>query len=280
VNFIKSVPVLALLTAFAAYFLLPLLWLAISSTKSLGDLFSTPGLGFGEWKLWSNLSQLFAQDHGIFARWLFNTFAYAGVGAVGSTLISTAAGYALSKFHFTGKHGFFNTVLAGVLVPGTALVLPLYLLISAWGLANTYWSVLLPSLVSPFGVYLARIYSDASVPDELLDAARIDGSSEWRTFFAISLPILRPALLTMFLFAFVGIWNNFFLPLVMLSDQKLFPVTVGLQSWSVSTSEGNQQVLIALIVTGAFVSILPLLIGFSFLQRYWQGGLIVGSVKG
>jgi multiple sugar transport system permease protein len=280
VNQTKSLPSLALLTALAAYFLLPLIWLAVSSTKSLGDLFSTPGLWFGEWNLFTNLRQLFSQDHGIYAHWLFNTFLYAGVGATVSTLISTAAGYALAKFRFAGRNAFFNAVLTGVLVPGTALVLPLYLLISSWGLANTYWAVLLPSFVSPFGVYLARVYSDASIPDEILDAARIDGSSEWRTFFSISLNILKPALVTMFLFAFVGVWNNFFLPLVMLSDQKLFPVTVGLQSWSVSTSGGNQQVLIALIVTGAFISIIPLLIGFSLLQRYWQGGLTVGSVKG
>ena len=146
-------------------------------------------------------------------------------------------------------------------------------------MTNTIWSVLLPSLVSPFGVYLSRIYASSSVPDELLEAARIDGASEFRTFATVAMRLMTPALVTVLLFQFVAIWNKFFLPLIMLSDQNLFPVTVGLQTWNVTTGGANN-FLYPLIVTGALVSAIPLLIGCVILQRFWRGGLGAGSVKG
>ena len=161
---------------------------------------------------------------------------------------------------------------------GTALALPLYLMMSRVGLTNTYWAVLLPSFVSPFGVYLSRIYAAASVPDELLEAARIDGANEYRTF-TIALHLMVPALVTIFLFQFVAIWNNYFLPLVMLSDEKLFPITVGLETWNVTTA-GSSKFLFGLIITGALISSIPLLAGCIALQRFWRGGLSAGSVKG
>ena len=166
-----------------------------------------------------------------------------------------------------------------MLVPGTALALPLYLLMSKVSLTNTYWSVLLPSIVSPFGVYLSRIYAAASIPDELIEAARIDGAGELRIYMTIAMRLMTPALVTILLFQFVAIWNNYFLPLVMLSDQSLFPITVGLQTWNI-TMGGSTNVLYTLVVTGAFVSSLPLLVGCILLQRFWRGGLGVGSVKG
>jgi multiple sugar transport system permease protein len=149
---------------------------------------------------------------------------------------------------------------------------------SAVGQTNTYWAVLLPSMVSPFGVYLSRIYATTGVPDELLEAARVDGASEFRTY-TIALHLMIPALVTIFLFQFVAIWNNFFLPLVMLSDDKLFPITVGLETWNVTTA-GSAKFLYGLIITGALISTIPLLAGSIALQRFWRGGLGVGSVKG
>jgi len=172
----------------------------------------------------------------------------------------------------------FSFVLGAILVPQTVLVLPLYLMFSGVGLTNTYWAVLLPSLVSPFGVYLSRIYAASGVPDELLEAARVDGANEFRTY-TIALHLMIPALVTIFLFQFVAIWNNYFLPLVMLSDEKLFPVTVGLQTWNVTTA-GSSKFLYGLIITGALISSIPLLAGCVALQRFWRGGLGAGSVKG
>src|SRR6266516_1208765 len=142
--------------------------------------------------------------------------------------------------------------------------------------------MLLPSLVNPFNVFLTRIYAASSVPDELLEAARMDGAGEFRVFTTIALRLLTPALVTILLFGFVGIWTNFFLPLVMFSDPSLFPITVGLQSWNVTASNAgaNTQTIYNLIVAGALVSAIPLLIGCIILQRFWRGGLGAGSVKG
>lgn len=276
---LPQIATLAVLSFFAVYFLVPYVWLVISATKSVGDLFGTFGLWFApNFNLLSNVQQLFTYQDSIYVHWLVNTLLYAGVGALVGTWLSTMAGYALAKYTFRGRNLAFSVVLGAILVPGTALALPLYLLMSHVGLTNTYWAVLLPSCVSPFGVYLSRIYAASAVPDDLLDAARVDGANEFRAF-TLALRLMAPALVTIFLFQFVAIWNNFFLPLVMLSDEKLFPITVGLQTWNVTTS-GAAKVLYGLIVTGALVSSLPLLAGCVALQRFWRGGLGVGSVKG
>lgn len=277
---VQNVVAMAFLFVATIYFLLPLYWMIVSSTKSTSDLLSTFGLWFtNHMNLGQNLQQLFSyQDH-IYLRWIANTIVYAVVSAVIGTFLSAMAGYALAKYVFRGRNLIFSIVLGAVLVPVTALVLPLYLLMSKWGLTNTYWSILLPSIVSPFGVYLSRIYAAASVPDDLLDAARVDGSGEFRTFATVAMRIMSPALVTIFLFQFVAVWNNFFLPLVMLSDQSLYPITLGLQTWN-TTSGASQQLLYNLVVTGALVSVIPLIIGFLLLQRYWRSGLTAGGIKG
>jgi multiple sugar transport system permease protein len=261
------------------YFIVPFLWLLISSTKDAGDLFGTFGLWFApNFNLFSNLQQLFTYDNSIFLQWLANSFLYAGVGSIIATFLSALAGYALAKYVFRGRSFIFSCVLGAILVPATALALPLYLLMSQWGLTNTYWSVLLPSIISPFGVYLSRIYATASVPDELIEAARIDGAGEFNIFVTIAMRLMTPALVTVLLFQFVAVWNNYFLPLVMLSNEKLFPITLGLQTWNVTTG-GTNKFLYTQIVTGALVSSIPLIIGCILLQRFWRGGLGVGSVK-
>lgn len=275
----ESLVSMTILFLFVLYFLVPFFWLVVSSTKSAGDLFGTFGLWFApNFNLGSNLAQLFTYNDGIYVRWLLNTLLYAGVGSLLGTFLSAMAGYALAKYVFRGRQLIFSIVLGAILVPGTALALPLYLLMSKVGLTNTYWAVLLPSIVSPFGVYLSRIYAASSVPDELLEAARIDGASEFRAF-TIAIYLMIPALVTILLFQFVAIWNNYFLPLVMLSDQKLFPITVGLQTWNVTTGGANK-FLYTLIISGALVSSIPLLAGCVLLQRFWRGGLGAGSVKG
>jgi multiple sugar transport system permease protein len=262
----------------AIYFLLPVYWIVIAATKSTGDLFGTNGLWFANPQLLSNLEHVFTFQDGIYLRWTVNSIVYAGGGALLATLVSAMAGYGLAKFWFRGREAVFNVILAGVFVPMTALALPLYLMLSKVELANTYWSVLLPSVVSPFGVFLCRIYAAAAVPDDLLEAARIDGAGELRVFLTVALRIMSPALITVFLFQFVGIWNNYFLPLVMLSDQNLYPITLGLTSWY--TFADRQPELYQLTVGGAFVSIVPLMIAMVVLQRFWRTGLTQGSVKG
>lgn len=274
----EKILAMTFLVVCAIYFLLPFVWLIIAATKNQGDLYGTFGLWFANFNLFSNLQLLFTYDNSIYLSWLLNTVLYAGVGALVGTVIASMAGYALAKYVFAGRNVIFAVVLGAILVPVTALALPLYLLMSKVGLSNTYWSVLLPSMVSPFGVYLSRIYAAASVPDELMEASRIDGAGEWLTY-TIALRLMIPALVTIFLFQFVAIWNNYFLPLVMLSSDNLYPITVGLQLWNANSS-GTHLFLSNLVVCGSLVSAIPLLIGCMFLQRYWRGGLGAGSVKG
>ncbi|MEU6082954.1 carbohydrate ABC transporter permease [Streptomyces sp. NPDC047108] len=267
----------SLLAVAAVYFLVPVYWLVVSATKNTEDLFGSFGFWFADPHPFRYLADLLAYDGGIYVRWFANSLLYAGVGAVAATLLSAAAGYALAKFPFPGREGVFNVVLAGVLIPGTALALPLYLLFSEMGLANTYGSVLIPSVVSPFGVYLCRIYAAAAVPDSLLEAARIDGAGETRIFATLGLRLMTPALVTVFLFQFVHVWNNFFLPLVMLSDSGLYPIQLGLTGWQGYAD--RQPVLYQYTVGGAFLSVVPLMVLMGVLQRYWRTGLTEGSVK-
>ncbi|GGO80021.1 carbohydrate ABC transporter permease [Wenjunlia tyrosinilytica] len=267
----------SVLAVAAIYFLVPVYWLTVSMTKSSSGLFGTFGLWFSDPRPIERLHDVITYDHAIYVRWFLNSALYAGVGAAAATLLAAAAGYGLAKFRFPGREGVFNVVLAGVLIPSTALALPLYLLFSRIGLANTYWAVLVPSMVSPFGVYLCRIYAAASVPDTLLEAARIDGAGELTIFRTLGLRIMTPALVTVFLFQFVHIWNNFFLPLVMLSDSDLYPITLGLTSWQGYADRQPQ--LYQYTVGGAFLSVLPLMVLMAALQRYWRTGLTEGSLK-
>ncbi|KQQ53284.1 sugar ABC transporter permease [Plantibacter sp. Leaf314] len=274
----SRVIVTGVLVVVAVYFLVPVYWVVVAATKSTEDLFGSNGFLLGsEFSLWSNLHEVLTYDGGIFVRWFGNSVLYAGVGALVATYLAAAGGYALAKYRFRGRNLVFGTILGGVLVPGTATALPLFLLFSQLGLANTYWAVLLPSLVSPFGLFLCRIYADATIDDSLIEAARIDGASELRIFHTVGLTILTPALVTVFLFQLVGIWNNYFLPLVMLSDSSLYPITLGLNNWrsQVDRLPGFYE----LTTGGALLSIIPLAIAMIVLQRFWRGGLTEGSVK-
>ncbi|GAA4691649.1 carbohydrate ABC transporter permease [Streptomyces buecherae] len=268
---------LSLLSVAAIYFLVPVYWLTVSATKDTGDLFGTFGFWFANPHPVDYLHDVLTYDDGIYVTWMLNSLLYAGVGALAATLLSAAAGYALAKFVFRGREAIFNVILAGVLIPGTALALPLYLLFSEVGLANTYWAVLVPSVVSPFGVYLCRIYASAAVPDSLLEAARIDGAGETRIFGTVVLRLMSPALVTVFLFQFVHIWNNFFLPLVMLNDSDLYPIQLGLVGWQGYADRAPE--LYQYTVGGAFMSVIPLMVLMGVLQRYWRTGLAEGSVK-
>jgi multiple sugar transport system permease protein len=261
----------------AFYFLVPIWWLFVASTKDRSQFTTTNPLWFGDFNLFENIANLATYRDGVFFRWMLNSILYAGAGALLATLFATMAGYAIAKYAFRGREAAFNVILGGVLVPATAMALPLFLLFSQIGATNTFWSVFLPSLVSPFGVYLARIYATSSVPDEIIEAARIDGAGEVRTFFTVATRLMAPAMVTIFLFQFVSIWNNFFLPLIMLRDEELFPVTMGLYVWNTQVSQIPE--IRAYVIVGALLSIIPLIIAFLGLQRFWRNGLGAGGLK-
>lgn len=265
----------------ALYFVVPLLWLFVSSTKDNSDLFTTFGLWFGrDFNLFSNIVEVFSYKNGIYARWTLNTILYAGVSAIGASLLATMAGYAFAKYRFPGDKVLFSITLGAIMIPLTALAIPTYLLFSSAGLTNTPFAVILPSLVSPFSVFLMRVYAADAVPDSLIEAARVDGAGELRIFWQVAIRLLGPGIVTVMLFTLVATWNNYFLPLIMLNSGNLLPLTVGLaQQQAASAAGGGAQALFSTVITGAFLSILPLIVAFLYLQRYWQNGLATGGVK-
>ncbi|WP_167409524.1 carbohydrate ABC transporter permease [Streptomyces africanus] len=279
----RSTPLTIAMLAALAYFLLPLFWLLVASTKNTQDLFNSFGLWFSRApRLFANIRATFTQDDGVFVHWLLNTAVYAVASAVGAALLAAAAGYGFAKFRFRGDRAAFNLVLGAIMVPATALAIPTYLLFAKVGLVNTPWAIILPSLVNPFGLYLMRVYAADAVPDSLLEAARIDGAGEARIFLRIALRLLAPGLVTVLLFTLVATWNNYFLPLIMLNDPSLYPITVGLSSWAAQAQNGGAGAgsdMLPLVVTGSLISIVPLVVAFLLLQRYWQSGLATGSVK-
>ncbi|MEL7978012.1 carbohydrate ABC transporter permease [Isoptericola sp. F-RaC21] len=274
-------PLLTVLTALVlVYSLVPLAWLLINATKTQEDLFSSFGLWFGgSFSLWDNVVATLTYDDGVFVRWFGNTVLYVVVGAGGATFLAILGGYALAKFDFPGKRGVFALVIGAVAVPGTALAVPTFLMFSQLGLTNTPWAVIIPSLISPFGLYLMWTFASEAVPGELLEAARIDGAGEFRTFFRVSLPLLAPGIVTVLLFTMVATWNNYFLPLIMLRDSSWYPLTLGLNAWNAQAATAGGEAIFNLVITGALLTILPLVAAFLLLQRYWQSGLAAGSVK-
>jgi len=279
----RHLPLHILLAFLLVYFLIPFWWVIVNSSKDAAGLF---GGGSALWfadnvDYWGNLVQLFTFQDGIYARWLVNSALYAVAGGVGATILAATAGYGFAKYRFGGRRAAFAILLGSVMVPSTALVIPTFIMFSQMGITNTIWAVILPSLLNPFGVYLMHVYARDAVPDELLDAARVDGANELRIFIQVALPLLRPAIVTVLLLSIVASWNNYFLPLAMLSDNRLFPVTVGIGLWQgiASANNAGSTSLWSIIILGSLVSVIPLIIAFLTLQKYWQGGLAIGSLK-
>lgn len=278
----KSVILTVMVALVAAYALMPLVWLIINSTKTQTDYITTFGFSFGDsFALFDNIKQTLEYRDGIFVRWFLNTLLYVVVGAGGATLLAVLGGYGLAKYNFPGRKTVVATVLGAIAVPSTALTVPLFLMFSKMGFVDTPLAVIIPCLITPFGFYLMWVFSQEAVPTELLEAARVDGSSEINTFFKISLPLLAPGIVTVALFAIVATWNNYFLPLIMLTSEKWKPLTTGLNDIKLQTYSpaGGVEPLQNVILTGSLLTIIPLCIAFLVLQRYWQSGLAAGSVK-
>ncbi|WP_370967496.1 carbohydrate ABC transporter permease [Amycolatopsis sp. cg9] len=276
----KSRTLTAVMALYLLYTLVPLAWLVINATKTQAALFSTSGLSFGgPFALFDNIGQTFTYNNGIFFRWLGNTLLYVVVGAGGATILATAAGYGLAKYRFPGRRAVFAVVLGAVAVPATALAVPTFLMFSKLGLTNTPLAIIIPSLISPFGLYLIWVYAADAIPDELLEAARIDGAGEFRIFLTVTLRQLVPGIVTVALFTMVQTWNNYFLPLIMLSEPKWYPLTVGLNQWSAQANGAGAQPIFNLVLTGSLLTIIPLVLAFLLMQRFWQSGLSAGSVK-
>jgi multiple sugar transport system permease protein len=278
----SRVLVLVGLVLFGIYSVAPVWWLVVSATKNERDLIQTGGLWFAEFNLFANLRALVEYEDGIFLRWGLNSLLYACVGSFVGMLVALAAGYGLSRFSFRGRGLVLGMVIGSFLIPYAMLTVPLYLLFVQVGLVDTVWAVLLPTFISPFSVYLAKVYVDGAIPPELLEAARIDGAGEVRIFFQIVLRMLGTCGATVFLLAFVQSWNGFFLPLTMLQGAENWTLTLGLYNWLVQshTSAGGSVVdFTALVITGALLSVVPLAAFLLAMQRFWRSGVSLGALK-
>jgi multiple sugar transport system permease protein len=279
----SRVLVLVGLVLFAMYSVAPVWWLVVSATKNERDLIQSGGLWFaGEFNLFANLRAMVEYQDGIFLRWGLNSLLYACVGSFVGMLVALAAGYGLSRFSFRGRGLVLGMVIGSFLIPYAMLTVPLYLLFVQVGLVDTVWAVLIPTFISPFSVYLAKVYVDGAIPPELLEAARIDGAGEVRIFFQIVLRMLGTCGATVFLLAFVQSWNGFFLPLTMLQGAENWTLTLGLYNWLVQshTSAGGSVVdFTALVITGALLSVVPLATFLLAMQRFWRSGVSLGALK-
>jgi multiple sugar transport system permease protein len=268
---------------FALFILAPLVWIMVNATKTQPNVYESFGFWFARpFVLFHNLSMLFenVSGAGIYVQWLGNTVLYAVLGGVGATVLSALAGYGFARYRFLGSKALFYFVLSALLVPITAVALPLYLVYAKVGLINSMWGMVLPCMVSPVGVYLMRTFIDASVPQELIDAARIDGAGELGTFLRVAVPIMVPGLVTVLLLSVVAVWNNYFLPLIIFTHNSAYPLTVGLASLSQGAETGSKGQLVPVLIAGGLVTVIPIIVLFVFLQRYFRGGLLQGSTTG
>ncbi len=269
---IASAIVNGLLVALAVASVFPLLWMLSVSFMQPGEAshFPPPLLPLDAGL--HNYRELFVRAG--MGRYLANSAMIATAVTLASLLLNTLAGYAFAKLEFRGRERTFRSLLAVMVIPGQVAMMPLFLLLKQMGLINTYAGAMVPGLASIFGIFLVRQYA-RSIPDDLLDAARVDGAGEWRIFWQIVLPVLKPILVTLAIFSFLGAWNDFMWPLIVLSDQGLQTLPVALASLSREHVQDNE-----LMMAGSVVTVLPVLLLFLALQRYYIQGLLVGSVKG
>ena len=273
--------VTTLCVLFAIFTLIPIVWLIINSTKTQANIFETFGFWFASpFVFGKNFGLLFqnVDGYGIYFQWFGNTVLYAVLGGGGAAALSALAGYGFARFRFRGSRFLFYVTIGALLVPIAAITLPLYLSYAKVHLIDSIWGMILPAMVSPIGVYLMKVFVEVSVPMELIDAARLDGAGEFKIFWRLALPLMIPGLMTVLLLSVVTVWNNYFLPLIIFSQNQLYPLTVGLGLWSERAQNSGNAELFPLVVLGGLVTIAPLIILFLILQRYWRSGLLLGSI--
>lgn len=252
--------------------LFPLVWMISVSLMAPGEASTSPPPLLPSAPSFASYRELFIRGH--IARNLANSLGVASAATLLSLAFNVSAGYAFAKLRFAGRDLVWKLLLGLMLIPAQVAMIPLFLMLKQLGLINSYAGVLIPSIANVFGIFLVRQYA-LEIPDELLEAARIDGASEPRIFWSIVLPVLRPVLVTLAIFAFLGAWNDFLWPLIILSDDSRQTLPVALAALSREHAGDNE-----LMMAGAVVTIIPVLAVFLALQRYYLGGLLSGSVKG
>ncbi len=260
-----------LLLGLALVSLAPLLWMLSVSFMTPGEASSFPPPLWPAHPSLGNYRELF--EHAGIGRYLFNSALLASLVTMVSLCFNVTAGYAFAKLQFAGRDAVFKALLAALVIPGQVAMMPLFLMLKSMGMVNTYGGILVPGLASIFGIFLVRQYA-RSIPDDLLEAARMDGAGEWRIFVSVVLPLLRPVLVTLSVFTFLGCWNDFMWPLIVLTDDDLRTLPVALSALSREHVQDNE-----LMMAGSVVTVLPVLLLFLLLQRHYIQGLLMGSVK-
>jgi multiple sugar transport system permease protein len=261
----------AALLLLAVVTITPLVWMVSASLMAEGEANSEPPPFFPGEVTWEHYRELFTRlDLG---RHFLNSLLLATVVTLSSLLLNSMAGYAFAKLRFPGRDRLFALLLVAMVIPAQVSMLPLFLLMKSLGLVNTYWGVILPSMATILGIFLVRQYA-LSVPGELLDAARIDGASEFRIFRTVVLPLLRPVLVTMAVFNFMASWNDFMWPLIILTDDARYTLPVALANLSGEHVQDTE-----LMMAGAVLTVLPVLLMFLALQRQYIAGITLGGVK-
>ena len=276
-----------LLLAFTAFFVVPVIWLVLAPTKTDHELvFDNPfaiGTLSNLWHAWRLMFDF--QDHALLS-WLENSAIYSFGGLALALVCAIPAGCGLALTQFIGRRAILGITLVVMIMPATALVLPLFLEANAVHLIGTPFSVILPLSFFPFGVYLTYIFYSSTIPGDLLAAARVDGCSEWDVFRRLALPLAQPTIALVAFFAFVANWNNFFLPFVMLPNSTSYPLSVGLQYLLSATPAFNPgiggavPILRPELALATIVAIAPVLIVFLFAQRSLVSGMLAGATKG
>lgn len=272
-RWLALVPVYALLAFFAFFTLGPFVWMLSASFKTQAE-FMEPGLGriIPHDPTTANYRFLFANVD--FARYLINTTYVSSVAALLTTLVAAMGGYALAKFDFRGKGVVTAVVLGTMLLPPVVLLAPLFKLVMTLQLIDTFWGLVLPGAASGFGILIMRQYLQ-TIPDDLLDAGRIDGASEWTIFWSIVLPLVRPVLSALVIFTFLGMWNAYLWPIIVLRDEDNYTLTVAVTNVVASIRQQDYGVVLA----GTLISIAPIIALFLSLQREFISGLTLGAVK-
>ena len=251
--------------------LLPLLWMVSASFMPTGEATALPPRLFPSAVTFEHYRVLFTRLS--LARYAVNSALLAVSVTLISLLLNSMAGYAFAKFRFGGRDRIFQTLLAALVIPGQVAMLPLFLMLKEMGVINTYWGVIIPGMASVFGIFLMRQYA-LSIPDTLLDAARIDGAGEFRIYWSLVLPTSMPILVTLAIFTFMGTWNDFLWPLIVLTDDRMYTLPVALANLA-----GEHVQDIELMMAGAVLTVLPVVVVFVALQRYYIAGILSGSLK-
>ncbi len=267
-----TVIVNGLLIGLAFVSLFPLLWMLSVSFMSPGEAGSQPPPLLPGSPTLANYRELFVR--GGMRRYFMNSLLLATTVTLVSLAFNAMAGYAFAKLQFAGQQRIFKALVATLIIPGQVAMMPLFLLLKQMGLVNTYGGVIVPAMAGIFGIFLVRQYA-LSIPDEMLEAARLDGAGEFRIFASIIVPLLAPILASLAIFTFLGSWNDFMWPLIVLTDSKLHTLPVALASLSREHVQDSE-----MMMAGSVVTVLPVLVVFLLLQKYYIRGLLVGSAKG